>query len=170
MCLKSLWNVLRASNEPGNLVPLPSYIYGAFTNSVMTRRIREQSDLAVRVIGRCVGALIVNKLAADINSRNVPVSNDELACLSVILGFKSDDVMLLLSHPGAIEFMNVVSLAWVNIDSSASASVPSDVPDVFQQTFGILSQALPVELNATIQLNRTDTLMNVADGKCELVL
>jgi hypothetical protein len=71
--MKNLWDFTRQYNEPGNSVPLPSYVCIAFTNPEMTRRIREQRDLAVRVIGRCVEALVVNKLAADIKSRNVPV-------------------------------------------------------------------------------------------------
>jgi hypothetical protein len=89
----------------------------------MTRRIRTgQHDLVVHVIGRCVGALVVNKLAADINSRNNPVRDDELACLSAILGTKSDDVMLLLSHPGAIEFTNMFSSHW-------TISTPPPLPE-----------------------------------------
>ncbi len=170
VCLEGLWNVVRAFNERGNSVPLPSYVYVAFTNSVMTRRIREQSDPAVRVIGRCVEALVVNKLAADINSRNVPVSNDELACLSGILGTKSDDLMLLLSHPGAIEFTNMIFFAFDDFYSFTLATVPSYVLDVVQQTSSTLSRSLPPELNAKMRLDQTDTLMNVSDGQCELVL
>ena len=78
--------------------------------------------------------------------------------------------MHLLRHPGAIEFMNIVFFAWANIDSIPSARVPSDVLDVFQQTSGALSQALPPCLNTEMRLNQTDTLMNVPDGQCELVL
>jgi hypothetical protein len=126
MWMKNLWHFTRGYNERGNSVPLPSYVCIAFTNPEMTRRIREERDLAVRVIGRCVEALVVNKLAADINSRSVPVSNDELACLSAILGTKSDDVMLLLNHPGAIEFTNMIFLA-LDDSTPTHETVPSYV-------------------------------------------
>jgi hypothetical protein len=170
MSLNGLWNVVRASNEHGNSVPLPSYIYGAFTIPVVAQRIREHRDLAVRVTGRCVAALVASKLAADINSRIGPISYDEQACLSANLGIEGDDVILLLRYPGAIEFTNIVFLLMANIDSSASTRVPSDLPDVVQQTFGILSQALPAELNATMRQDRTDSPINALVGQCELLL
>ncbi len=166
----NLWHFTREYSECGNSVPLPSHVCIAFTNPEVTRRIREERDLTVRVIGCCVEALVVNKLAADINSRNVPVTNDELACLSAILGTKSDDVMLLLGHPGAIEFTKMVFLALDNFYSFTPETVPPDVLEVVQQTFGILSQALPAESDATMALDQADTLVNVSDGQCELVL
>ena len=135
----------------------------------MTRRIHQDPNLAARMIGRCVEALVVNKLAADINSRDVPVSNDELACLSAILGTKSNDVMLLLNHPGAIEFTNMVFLASDDFYST-DGTMPSFALDVVQQTSSALSQALPPEFDAKMRLNQTNTLMNVSDGQCELVL
>lgn len=167
--MKNLWHFTRESNEHGNSEPLPSYIRLAFTNPEITRRIHGESSLAIFVIGRCVGALVVNKLVAGINARDVAVSDLELACLSAILGTKSDDVLLLLRHQGAIELTNIIFLAWANIDSSGSASVPSDVLDVVHQTFVILSKALPAELNTTMQLDQTDALISVPDGKCELI-
>ncbi|KAH9159996.1 hypothetical protein EDB89DRAFT_1006345 [Lactarius sanguifluus] len=162
--MKNLWHFTRGYNERGNSLPLPSYVYIAFTNPEMTRRICEERDLAVHVIGRCVEALVINKLAADINSREFPVSNDELACLSVILGTKSRDVTLLLSCPCAIEFTNMVFLALDDFDSSTPGTVPPYVLDVFQQTSSALSRALPPELNSKMRLNQTDTLMDVPDG------
>lgn len=169
MCLKSLWDVGSAFNERGNSVPLSSYVCIAFVNLVLTRRIHEEHDPTVRVVGRCIGALVVNKLAADIRSRAAPIENMELECLSGILGIKTDDIVLLLRHPGAIELTNIVFLAWANIDFPPSARVPSDVPDVVQQTFSILSQALPTELNETIRLDQTDAPMNVSDGRSTLI-
>ena len=168
VCIKCLWYFGRAYNRSDVSQPLPPY----FTNSLIpeiTCRVQTEEDSGVRVIGSCFGALIVNKLAADINSRNVPVSKDELACLSTILRTRSDDVMLLLLHPGAIEFTNILLLAWAQIDPCASGQVPWDVPDVVQETFGILFQALPAELNATMQLKQTDTFMNISDGPYNLV-
>ena len=162
-----LWDFTREYNERGTSMPLPSYVYITFASPAVTYRIRKHTGLDVDLIGRCVEALIVNKLAGDINSRNIPVNVNELECLSVILCTKSDDVMLLLRYPGAIEFTNMVFLAWAIIGHSSSAGVPSDVLDVVQQTFGILSQAFPVELNARMRL---DTLMNISNGQCELVL
>ena len=129
----------------------------------MIRRIHEQHDLTLRVLGRCIEALIVNTLAADIKSRNHQVTGDELACLSAILGTKGHDVMLLLNHPGAIELTKMLFLALDNFES-ASARVPSDLPGVIQETFGILSRALPADLNAGMSLDQTDTRMNLYGG------
>jgi len=170
VCLKGLWYFVRAFNQLGKSVPLPSYICIAVTDPEMTHCISGSHDLAVRVIGCCVGALVVSKLAADINSRNVPVSNDELACLSTILGIKSDDVMLFLSHPGAIEFTKLYFLALDNFYIFATFRVPLYALDVIQQTTSALSQALPPELNAEMRLNLTNTLINVSKGQCELIL
>jgi hypothetical protein len=166
--MKNLWDFTKGNDQPGTSVPLPPYVRIAFTNPEMTRRIHEQHDLDVRVIGRCVEALVVSKLAA--NSRRVQVGNEELACLSAILGTKRDDVERLLQNPGAIEFTKMVFLALDNFYSFTLETVPSDILDVVQETFDILSQGLPVELNTTIPLDYTDTLMNVFDGQCEPVL
>ena len=161
---------MREYNEHRNSVPLPSYVCVAFTNPEMSRRIRKQRDLAIRVVGRCVEALIVNKLAANICSRNISVSNDELTCLSAILGTKSHDVIRLLNSPGAIEFTNMVFLASDNFYSFTLETVPSYVLGVVQQTSSALSWALPPELDAKMRLNQTSPLMNLSDGECELGL
>jgi hypothetical protein len=170
MCLKGLWYFGRSSNRLGASAPLPSHIRIAFANPEIADGIPWANDLVAHEIGRCVGALIVNKLAADINLRTNPIRDDELDCLSAILRIKSNDVMLLLCHPGAIEFTNIVFLSMVEIDSSASTRVPSDFPDVVQQTFGILSQTLPAGLNSTMQLDQKGTMMNTSDGQCKPVL
>lgn len=167
--IKNLWDFMRECNRPGNLEPLPSYVWIAFTNPEMVHRMGEERDVAVFVIGRCVEALIVNKLAANINSRSVPVNYDELACLSTILGTKSNDVELLLLHPGAIEFTNTVFLTWAYIDHYDNNRVPSDVQGVVQETFSILCQALPAELNAAMPQDQTDTLTITSEGLHELV-
>jgi hypothetical protein len=165
--MKDLWNFTRDYIERGNLVPLPSYVWVAFTNPEMIRRLREERDKALHMIGRCVEALIVNKLAADINSRKAPISNVELACLSTILNTTSDDVMRLLLHPGAIEVTNVVFLTRANIERYYHYEVLSDVPDVVQETFGILFRALPTDLSATMPRNWTDSLGFIPNGQCE---
>jgi hypothetical protein len=165
--MKKLWSFTVAYNEPWSKEHLPSNVCIAFTNPEMIRRIREQRDLAVRVIGRCVEALVVKNITADIKSRNVPVSNDKLklGCLTVILGTKSDDVKLLLKHPGAIEFTKMVFLALDNFHYFALETVPMDVLDVVQETFGILARALPPEWSVAMMLDQADTLMNASDGQ-----
>ena len=172
MWMKNLWYFTRKSNKRRNLLPFPSYVCISFANPGMTRRIHQQHDLAVRVIGRCVEALVVNKFRADINSRNVPVSEDdpELAPLSTILGSETHDVMLLLRHPGAIEFTTMVFLALDNFYSFTHETVPSDseIPYVVRKTFRKLSRALPEscpESGIMIPLDQT-----VVDGQCEPVL
>ncbi|KAH9159995.1 hypothetical protein EDB89DRAFT_1006461 [Lactarius sanguifluus] len=166
--VKNLWHFTREYNQCGSSVPLPSYVSIAFANPELSRRIREQRGLAVRVMGRCVEVLVVNKLAADIRSRNVLICNDDLACLSAILGTKSDDVMLLLSHPGAIAFTNMVFLTLGNLYSFTLGTVPSYVRDLVQQTSSTLSQALPPELSAKMRLNQTNTLMYASNGTSSL--
>ena len=174
--IRNLWPFATKYNETWNSAHLPSYVCISFINSEMTRRIREERDLAVRVMGRCVEAFVVNKLATDIKSRrtlasnDALVSNDELACLSAILGTKSDEVKLLLKHPGAIEFTNMVFFALGDFYSTASATVSPNVSDVVQMTFEILSSALPAQFTARMQLDPANTLMNISGGECELVL
>lgn len=167
--MKNLWRFMKEVNGPGNSDPLPSYICSAFTNPEMTRRIlgKSASGLAVHVIGRCVEALVVNKLAAGIKARDTPAINVELACLSAILGSTGDNVVVLLRHQGAVELSNMLFLSWANIDSD-SAIVPSDVLDVLHQTFTILSQALPAELDITMPVDKTYDLLNAPNGQCEL--
>src|ERR1700761_9250225 len=93
LCLKNLWHLTRAYIARGNSTPLPSYIFIAFTHPEITCRILEKGDIASHVTRRCVGALIVNKLAADINSlislrpgTELPDddADSELGCLSFI--------------------------------------------------------------------------------------
>lgn len=138
--MRILWPFARKYNEPWNSAHLPSYVCISFINPEMTRRIREERDLAVRVIGRCVEALVVNKLAADMKSSNPQVTDGglKLACLSALLGTKSDDVMLLLNHPGAVGFTKMVFLAFDNSHSFTQDIVPSEILNVVQETFGIL--------------------------------
>ena len=166
VCLKSLWTVVRAADEPGKSAPLPSYVYGAFANPEMTRRIHQETDLTTGVIGRCVETVVVSKLAADINSRRNtqdPVNDYELACLSTILRTKTDDLMLLLRHPGAIELTNMVFLASHDIHSFTLQTVPSYMLVVVKETSGSLFQALPPDFSVTMEAK---TLMNVSDGQC----
>ena len=132
-CLTNLWHFTKAYIKRGNSIPLPSYVYIAFTHPKITRRILEKvekDDIAAHVTRRCVGALVVNKLAADINLRILPVNDAELACLSAILGIDSEDVTLLLSHPGGVQFANMVLLVLLEDIHDPPSWIPtSDVLD-----------------------------------------
>jgi hypothetical protein len=161
--MQKIWYFMRWYNERGNSVPLPSYVCVTFINPEMSRRIRKQRDLALREMGRCVGALVVNKLAADVTSLKVLVSNDEIACISSILGTSSDSVRLLLSHPGAVEFTNAIFLALDDFDDCSPRAMPTYLLDMVQQTSSTLSHELPLELKAMMRLTQTDTLMNGTD-------
>ena len=168
--MRILWPFAKEYNEPWNSAHLPSYVCISFLNPEMTRRIREERDPAVRVIGRCVEALVINKLAADIESSDRQVTDGELklACLSALLRTKSDDVTLLLNHPGAAGFTKMVSLALDNSQSFTQDSVPAAILKMVQDTFDILSQALPAEWNDAMSLDLTDMLINNPDGPCYL--
>ena len=168
--MKNLLTFIIAYNQPWNSVSLPSYVCIAFTNPEMTSRIHEQRDLALHVIGRCVEALIVNNLTADIKTCDPLVSRDKLVCLAALLGTNNDDVDLLLRHPGAIEFTKMVFLALDNFDSFALEMIPSYVLRAVHDTFDILSRDFPTEWNVAMLLDQTDTLMNAPDGQCELSL
>ena len=168
VCLKRLWYFDRTSNHPGDLVVNLSYICVAFSSPNMIRRIREQRDPSACSIGQCVGALVVNKLVADLNSRADSISDVELECISAILGTMNDEVVFLLRHQGAMELTNFLTL--VNIFDFGSARMPSDVLLTIQQTLDVLYRALPAELSVKKQLNQVDILMNVSDGQYALVL
>ncbi|KAH8990165.1 hypothetical protein EDB86DRAFT_2939958 [Lactarius hatsudake] len=165
VCMKNLWHF--TYSEQGNSVSLPPYICIAFTNPEMTRRIYQDADLATQVIGRCIGALVVNKVAANFNSRGDLASDVEPACLSAILGTEDHNVKLLLSHRGSIELTNMVFLA---LDDTyfINESVPPDVPDVVQRTLGVLSRALPHDLGAKLRQDWSDSLTQVSDGGSSL--
>ena len=167
--MENLWRFTKVCNERGDSVPLPSYVCIAFANPEMTRRIREERDLAVRVIGRCVEAFIVNKLAADIKSRRTPASNDELACLSAILGTKSKNVEVLLNHRNAIEFTNMVFLALDDFYSFTLETMPLYVLEVVQETFSSLSWAPPPELHTEMPPKQPASLIGVSNSQCELL-
>ena len=136
----------------------------------MIRRIRRGADLATRMIGRCVEALVVSKLAADVNSRDVPVSDDEVACLSAILGAKDHDVRNCLSHPGTIELVNLAYLAFGDVSSLRADQVPPSTRSVLQQTLITLSRALPAQANAELPLDQEVALVNSSVDKFERVI
>jgi hypothetical protein len=168
MWMKNLWDLTREYNEHGNLVPLPSYVCITFTNpEIICRmtRIRNRFPRG-RMIGRCIVALVVNKLVTDINSPNVLVNNDELACLSAILGTESHDVRLSLGQPGTIQLVNLVSLAWGDVRSLRADRTLPHKESALQETLAILSQALPAQANDE-PLDQTVALATVSDDKFE---
>lgn len=165
ICLENLWHFTRGYIERGSSTPLPSYVLVAFAHQKLTRRLRKGGNIASRVIGSCVGALVVSKLATAPNL----VNDAELECLSAILGIQGADVKLLLNHPGAVQFASMIFLVSDDI-YDAFWNPTSDVLDIIQQTFSILSQALPTQLDASMQLDLTDSLMDVSKGWFQLIL
>jgi hypothetical protein len=155
---------------------LPSYIFIAFTHPEITSRILEKGDIATHVTRRCAGALIVNKLAADINSlirdNLQPVTelpdddaDSELGCLSSILHSENRDVRLCLTQPGVIELVNITPFALGPVDSDNN--VPLDSESIVEQTLGILSQALPAQENADAHPDQMVALSNIPDDRFE---
>ncbi|KAH9170377.1 hypothetical protein EDB89DRAFT_1978641 [Lactarius sanguifluus] len=110
MCLKSLWYYAKVYHQLGTSKQLPPYFLHVITTPEITRRIQQEEDLTSRVIGHCFEALVVTKLAADINSGTVRGGDQELACLSGILGAEIHDVKVWLKLPGAIEHMGLFFL------------------------------------------------------------
>ena len=168
MFLKNPWHFTRTCIECGDSTPFPSYVYITFTHPIITRRVFKESDIAAHVTRRCVGALVVNNLAAHINARALPANDAELACLSAILTTDNQDVTHLLSHPGTIQFTNLMFLIH-DINDSWGRTSPH-VLDMVLQTFRILSQALPAQLDAEMQLDLTDALAEVSKGQFEPIL
>ncbi len=164
MCLYSMWDLGQVLHRLGDSQPFPPELLD-LAGLEITRLIRTEKDQASRVLGRCVEALVVSNLAARIKSHTdstVQISDEALTYLSAILGTESRDLRLLLGRPGAVELANMVSLIFSEIDSLFSDTIPSDVLDMIQQTYGILSPTLPAELNAE--------MMNLTDGQCEVIL
>jgi hypothetical protein len=170
MCLKNLWHCAKAyHHQSGASKPLPSYFPLTLASPEIIRRIQAEEDPASRVMGRCFCALVVTKLAADTRSRpdsNVQISDDELACLSIILGTKSDDVKFCLEWPGVIGLASMASLALGDLGPLGVSTLPPDVFDVAYQTLTILSQSLP----AGLQLDRPLTQLDILNGEFDAIV
>ena len=167
LCLRGLWYFGRAFNLLG--IDIPSDIYIAFLNSEV-KLTQSHSDATVRMIGHCAMSLVVNKLAADIISRTLPINDAELACLSAILNTDSQGAIYVLSHPGAIQLARISLLMSNTIDDAIFWNPASNALSVIQQTFSILFQVLPAQFDAELRLDLTDTLMDMAKGVFELIL
>src|SRR6266702_2735186 len=151
--LKCLWYWVWAYNQ--NSVSLPSYF--PLPSPDMTCRLQAERDPTARTIGRCFGALVAKKLAADVNSHHssdVRVRDATLASLSAILGRTSMEVESFLSQPGAIGLVNIVSLTSSTL---VTEKVPSEVLDLFRTTVDILlAEDFLTSLDAGLPQNLVD--------------
>ncbi|KAI9447598.1 hypothetical protein H4582DRAFT_2068210 [Lactarius indigo] len=146
VCMRALWYFAKEYSQPENTTPLPFYVRTVFANPEMSRRIQTEDDLAARLIGRCFGSLVARKLAQDIRSRTGPrirVSSGEPSCLAAILGKENDEVMGLLTDPGAICLANIVSLMSSETRTLVEERVPLEVLDIFLKTLDILFAEAP---------------------------
>jgi hypothetical protein len=175
MCLKSLWYCAQAYHRPGTSKPLPSYFPNAFATEEIIRISETEQDPVSCVVGRCFSSLVVLKLVADARSRNdayFQLSTDELGCLRTFFN-SYYDFNPWRTEPEAIELIIVVFFACsdFNFLAADTARLPPYVLDLIPQTFNILSQALPVELNSELGLNQIFSHVNVPpDGQCVLIL
>ncbi|KAF8260601.1 hypothetical protein EI94DRAFT_887400 [Lactarius quietus] len=119
-CLINLWRCVRTYNQPGKSVPLPSYILTFVGQAAMTGRIGAESDVAVRLVGRCIEALVVKKLVAGVKSRTDSTSQ-----------IRNEDLLVV---PTAVDLASMVSFALGDVGSLVTSAVPSEVLDVVQQT------------------------------------
>ena len=158
--LRGLWYFGRAFNQPW--IHLPSNVYMAILNSGVTH-IQSHPDATIRVIGHCAMTLVVNKLAADIHARTLPVNDAELASLSSILDFECHDIGLCLTQPGIVELVNMAFLVLGYVDTSKASDVPLSSPDILRQTLSILSQALPAQENAEIRPDQVAVLSHISN-------
>src|SRR6266702_917335 len=151
--LKCLWYWVRTYNQ--NSVSLPSYF--PLPSSDITRRLQAERDPTAHTIGRCFGALVAKKLAADVNSHHssdVRVRVAKLASLSAILGSTSMEVETFLSQPGAIGLANIVSLTSSTL---VTEKLPSEVLDLFRTTVDILlAEDFLTSLDAGLPQNLVD--------------
>ncbi|KAH9029493.1 hypothetical protein EDB85DRAFT_1966250 [Lactarius pseudohatsudake] len=159
-CLKYLWHCARAYNQLGAEMPLPSFVRITLASPGITWRIHTARGVSARVTGRCFGALIVNKLVDDFESRtsfSSGVYDAELACISSILDTRPGEILRWPQPSAVIKLLNVVSLMSGEIETlitSAPASppgwqpvpapepMPVDMLNIIQQTINIISPDL----------------------------
>ncbi|KAI9455573.1 hypothetical protein BJY52DRAFT_636244 [Lactarius psammicola] len=168
VCLKCLCYFGRAYNQSGAFEPMPSYFPRTLASPEIIRCIQTDRDPVIRVMGLCFGALVVTNLVADVKpstDSNAQISDEQLACLSAILGTESRDVRLCLTQPGIIQLASMISLALDDAASLAANVVPSDVLDVVQHTLDILSQTLPAEETIELPPDWSSARINISGGR-----
>ena len=182
MCLKSLWYCAKAYHQLGATKPLPSYFPRSTSSKEIHRIIRKEKDPFSRVVGRCFHALVAMKMVTDSRLRSdadVEVSDVEEEYLSPQLdhpmfqyGHLDSVVARFQEQRGTFELVNIIWLAFTDVQDgfSPTETIPRCILNVIPQTFSILSQALPAELNTELGLDRTDTLADIPDGQYELIL
>ena len=167
MCMKSLWYCAKAFHQSVASKPLPYYFPLTFASPEIIRRIQAEEDPASRVMGRCLCALVVVKLAAD--AQPCPNSNaqidDGLTCLSIILGITSNDARFCLECPGAIQLATLVSLALGDLACLDISTLPPDVLNMAYRTLTLLSQSLPTGDGVAPQLDRSLSQLNIPNGE-----
>ncbi|KAF8261187.1 hypothetical protein EI94DRAFT_1746504 [Lactarius quietus] len=168
-CLKSLWyheiacHYLRA---PGSLPALDSFPIHLITPEIASR-IHTEEEISVRVIGRCFASLVMNRLAA----KSKAFGDHEMAFLSAIL--RTERRAAIHRHftaPGVVQLINVVFLLFGEFSFFATNTVPPYVLHIVGHTIGALIQALPAELSAELQLDRSESQMNVPDSQIKSVI
>jgi hypothetical protein len=173
--LKCLWYCAKAYQQLDASEPSSAYFFSTLgvASPDLVHLFQTEQDSNSRVTGRCISALVVMKLMADIRSRtnsNVQISHDQLTCLSTILGAESHDLKLWLSRPYAVELANIISLISSEIDwLFSNKALASEVMDMMQQTYGILTRVLPAELSAKLT-KFTDGQCGVNLSSCPFVL
>lgn len=161
MCLECLWCWVKAFSQ--NSESLPSYF--PLPSPDMIRRLQTEQDPIVGIIGRCFNALVAKELAADVTSRrpsDVRVRDAKLDSLSAILGTTRAELETFLSHSGAIDLANVVSLTSSVLKTLFTEEVPSaEVLGIFRATVDILlAEDSPTSLDAEQPQNLISSFRN----------
>ncbi|KAI9458011.1 hypothetical protein BJY52DRAFT_1187092 [Lactarius psammicola] len=156
VCLKCLWYWVEAYDHCS--AALPSYF--PLPDPDMTGRLQIERDPTARMIGRCLGALVAKKLAADVTSRHssdVRVREAKLASLSAILESTGTEVEKFLSQPGAIGLANMVALTSSEMNTLVTEIVPSELLYIFQKTVYILAKDFLTSLDVELPLKLVAT-------------
>ncbi|KAN0137378.1 hypothetical protein V8E53_004823 [Lactarius tabidus] len=139
-CLENLWHCARAYNQLGISVPLPSFVYITLASPRLNlnAHIHYGEDITTSVTGRCVQALIINKLVDDFQSRTSfrdGAYNAELACISSLLGTEPGEYSRWPRPSVVIKLQNVTFLVSGKIEALfTSGTAPADVTQIVQQT------------------------------------
>jgi hypothetical protein len=176
VCVKCLWYFGNAYNTD-EYKSLSFSLLVTLASPEIIRCVQAEQDSSIRVLGRCFGALVANRLTSgDVRSPirpSVVPSATTLACLSAILAIEEHDVELLLRKPGSVAIANMISLTFGEVGTALASAAPSKVRDMVQQTLATLSRALPSEDHeddASSQLSQPLALLAGSDRKFERAL